>query len=69
MKRRTTRQLVRLLSDIRHSAHCTTLRAAAVNRAIEQAVREAEEEEASDQQASLEGFSEWSAGEHHEIRH
>ena len=34
MKRRTARQLVRLLSDIRHASHCTTLRAAATNRAI-----------------------------------
>jgi hypothetical protein len=34
MKRRSARQLVRLLSDIRHAAHCSTLRAAATNRAI-----------------------------------
>jgi hypothetical protein len=34
MKRRTARQLVHLLSDIRHAAHCSTLRAAATNRAI-----------------------------------
>jgi hypothetical protein len=34
MKRRTARQLVRLLSDIRHATHCSTLRAAATNRAI-----------------------------------
>jgi len=34
MKRRTARQLVRLLSDIRHAAHCSTLRAAATNREI-----------------------------------
>lgn len=34
MKRRTARQLVRLLSDIRHASHCSTLRAAATNRAI-----------------------------------
>ncbi len=32
MKRRTARQLVRLLSDIRHAAHCSTLRASATNR-------------------------------------
>jgi predicted secreted Zn-dependent protease len=40
MKRRTARQLVRLLSDIRHAAHCSTLRAAATNRAIAQASAE-----------------------------
>ncbi|WP_168795470.1 hypothetical protein [Paraburkholderia aromaticivorans] len=34
MKRRTARQLVRLLSDIRHATHCSTLRAAATNRTI-----------------------------------
>jgi predicted secreted Zn-dependent protease len=34
MKRRSARQLVRLLSDIRHAAHCSSLRAAATNRAI-----------------------------------
>lgn len=44
MKRRTARQLVRLLSDIRHSAHCRTLRAAATIRAMELAAAEAEEE-------------------------
>ena len=43
MKRRTARQLVRLLSDIRHSAHCSTLRAAATSRAIELAEDEADE--------------------------
>jgi hypothetical protein len=47
MKRRTARQLVRLLSDLRHSAHCSTLRAAATNRAMELAAAE-EEEQASD---------------------
>jgi hypothetical protein len=44
MKRRTARQLVRLLSDIRHSANCSALRAAATNRAIELAAAEAEED-------------------------
>lgn len=34
MKRRTARQLVRLLSDIRHATHCSTLRAASTNRAM-----------------------------------
>jgi hypothetical protein len=34
MKRRSARQLVRLLADIRHATHCSTLRAAATNRAI-----------------------------------
>jgi hypothetical protein len=45
MKRRSARQMVRLLSDIRHSANCRTLRAAAVIREMELAVVEAEEEE------------------------
>jgi hypothetical protein len=45
MKRRTTRQMVRVLSDIRHSANCRALRAAAVIREMELAEIEAEEEE------------------------
>lgn len=44
MKRRTARQLVRLLSDIRHASHCTTLRAAATNRAISLASSEHDED-------------------------
>ncbi|WP_116143794.1 MULTISPECIES: hypothetical protein [unclassified Paraburkholderia] len=44
MKRRTARQLVRLLSDIRHATHCSTLRAAATNRAIALASSEHEAE-------------------------
>jgi len=43
MKRRTARQLVRLLSDIRHAAHCSTLRAAATNREIALASAERQE--------------------------
>jgi len=45
MKRRTARQLVRLLSDIRHATHCSTLRAAATNR--DMALASAERDEAS----------------------
>ncbi|QYD69315.1 hypothetical protein KZJ38_02710 [Paraburkholderia edwinii] len=45
MKRRTTRQMVRVLSDIRRSANCRALRAAAVIREMELAEIEAEEEE------------------------
>jgi hypothetical protein len=48
MKRKTARQLVRLLSDIRHSAHCSTLRAAATIRAMELAEEEADEPAASE---------------------
>ena len=48
MKRRTARQLVRLLSDIRHSAHCSTLRAAATNRVMELAEDEADESSTSE---------------------
>ncbi len=40
MKRRTARQLVRLLSDIRHSAHCRALRAAAASNEMERALNE-----------------------------
>ena len=43
MKRRSARQLVRLLSDLRHATHCSTLRAAATNRAMALAAAEAEE--------------------------
>jgi hypothetical protein len=42
MKRRSARQLVRLLADIRHATHCSTLRAAATNRAIALASAEAD---------------------------
>ncbi|MEP9326247.1 hypothetical protein PPMP20_24385 [Paraburkholderia phymatum] len=45
MKRRNARQLVRLLSDMRHAADCRALRAAATQRAIELAAEEAAEEE------------------------
>ena len=48
MKRRSARQLVRLLSDIRHATHCSTLRAAATSRAIELAAAEADEPSAED---------------------
>jgi hypothetical protein len=40
MKRKSARQLVRLLSDIRYAKHCTTLRAAATNREIAVATAE-----------------------------
>jgi hypothetical protein len=42
MKRRSARQLVRLLADIRHATHCSTLRAAATNRSIALAAAEGE---------------------------
>jgi len=56
MKRRTARQLVRLLSDIRHAAHCSTLRAAATNReiAISSAERDAGLEESHERDESNE---------------
>jgi hypothetical protein len=47
MKRRSARQLVRLLSDIRHATHCSTLRAASTNRAI--ALASAEDDLLSDE--------------------
>ena len=43
MKRRSARQLVRLLSDLRHAAHCSSLRAAATNRVMALAAVEADE--------------------------
>ena len=52
MKRRTARQLVRLLSDIRHASHCTTLRAAATNRAISLASAERDEEGAENDESN-----------------
>jgi len=36
MKRRTARQLVAQLADLRHSARCSALRASAVSRTIAQ---------------------------------
>jgi hypothetical protein len=45
MKRRNARQLVRLLSDIRHASDCRMLRAAATQRAMELAAAEAAEDE------------------------
>lgn len=48
MKRRSARQLVRLLSDIRHGAHCSALRAAATNRTMALASTEGDAHEAND---------------------
>jgi hypothetical protein len=48
MKRRSARQLVRLLSDLRHARDCSALRAAATNRAIALAAAEADEENAAE---------------------
>ncbi|MBC8745485.1 hypothetical protein F6X42_02190 [Paraburkholderia sp. WC7.3b] len=44
MKRRSARQLVRILSDLRHAAHCSSLRAAATNRVMALAAAEAAED-------------------------
>jgi hypothetical protein len=52
MKRRSARQLVRLLSDIRHATHCTTLRAAATNRAMALASAESDADVDSDDESS-----------------
>jgi hypothetical protein len=49
--------MVRLLSDIRHSANCRTLRAAAVIREMELAVVEAEEEEEQSRETAREDTS------------
>lgn len=44
MKRRTARQLVHLLSDLRHSARCRTLRAAAASEELDRILNEEDEE-------------------------
>jgi hypothetical protein len=43
--RTRTRQIVRMLADMRHSAHCRTLRYAATQQALRLAASEAEEEQ------------------------
>jgi hypothetical protein len=55
MKRRNARQLVRLLSDMRHAADCRALRAAATQRAMELAAAEAAEEEQEKPDTAREG--------------
>lgn len=62
MKRRNARQLVRLLSDMRHAADCRALRAAATQRAIELAAEEAAEAEQDERDTSrdnLRGKTTW----------
>ena len=62
MKRRNARQLVRLLSDMRHAADCRALRAVATQRVIELAAEEAAEAEQEKPEASREnvrGKSTW----------
>jgi hypothetical protein len=56
MKRRNARQLVRLLSDMRHQADCRMLRAAATQRAMELAAAEAAEDEQDKPDTSREGL-------------
>ncbi|MBP0592921.1 hypothetical protein J8I87_24955 [Paraburkholderia sp. LEh10] len=56
MKRRNARQLVRLLSDMRHAADCRALRAAATQRAMELAAAEAAEEEQEKPETAREGI-------------
>ncbi|MEQ5840180.1 MULTISPECIES: hypothetical protein [Paraburkholderia] len=46
MKRRTPRQLVRLLSDLNYAARCTALRSAAASRELERTLNDKECEEA-----------------------
>ncbi|RDK01943.1 hypothetical protein DLM46_15145 [Paraburkholderia lacunae] len=58
MKRRTARQLVRLLSDIRHAVHCSTLRAAATNRAMALASAERDADAAGASEESTEAARE-----------
>jgi hypothetical protein len=43
--RNRTRQIVRMLADMRHSAHCRTLRYAATQQAMRLAASEAEDEQ------------------------
>jgi hypothetical protein len=62
MKHRNARQLVRLLSDMRHAADCRALRAAATQRAMELAAQEAaeaEQDKPDTSRESVRGKSTW----------
>jgi hypothetical protein len=68
MKRRTARQLVAQLTDLRHSARCSALRASAVSRTIAQSPDEEMGRTADSVKAVRDGVEQESfAGAPHEI--
>ena len=66
MKRRTARQLVHLLSDMRHSAHCRMLRAAAASEELDRILNEKEQEPVDPQEDSRSTRQDVFAGAQHE---
>jgi hypothetical protein len=66
MKRRTARQLVHLLSDMRHSAHCRMLRAAAASEELDRLLNEKEQEPVDPQEDSRNTRQDVFAGAQHE---
>ncbi|MGF6758485.1 putative secreted Zn-dependent protease [Paraburkholderia sp. GAS42] len=66
MKRRTARQLVRLLSDFRHSADCRMLRAAAASEELERILNEEESAPARHDEDVVDSRQEVFAGARHE---
>ncbi|MGF6600491.1 hypothetical protein P3T23_005228 [Paraburkholderia sp. GAS448] len=66
MKRRTARQLVHLLSDMRHSANCRMLRAAAASEELDRLLNEKEQEPVDPQEDSRSTRQDVFAGAQHE---
>jgi hypothetical protein len=66
MKRRTARQLVHLLSDLRHSAHCRTLRAAAASNELDRILNEEDQEPADTEKDTRDTRQDMFAGAGHE---
>lgn len=66
MKRRTARQLVRLLSDIRHAADCRMLRAAAASRELERIQNEEDPAPSGHAEDAVDSRREVFAGARHE---
>jgi hypothetical protein len=66
MKRRTARQLVHLLSDMRHSAHCRMLRAAAASEELDRILNEKEQEPVDPREDSRSTRQDVFAGAQHE---
>jgi hypothetical protein len=66
MKRRTARQLVHLLSDMRRSAHCRMLRAAAASEELDRILNEKEQEPVDPQEDSRSTRQDVFAGAQHE---
>lgn len=66
MKRRTARQLVHLLSDMRHSADCRMLRAAAASEELDRVLNEKDPEPADLEEDSRGTRQDVFAGAYHE---